>query len=399
MTGAPAHLALDAGTAAAKLAFDQPGESVITSPAPGGDWRVRLTAAFTAAGLVRSGRISLTVPEAWLDASVDGTAALESLRQACEELGIARVTWVSQLAAVAALAAQRRPPGCYLVCDIGAAGVRTAAVNVTGPAVQIMAAHSAAGGGWRDFDASVRARFRGGEGDPLPADWHQLAASPDHDRRARILFGRVAAAPGLKESPLYTFTGPHGECHLLTGEVIDCFAPTRERIQAGVAHALAGRTADVVVLTGGLGWLPLAQAVLAEAAGAGPVVEETGAAARGALLFAQGTVHLAWPGPLAPAAMPAHRLRNGELEEVSVVLPWTEPFASPDGGPVQLEEPELTVDVAGRRRTVPLPGLVPGPCLVGVRPGWSGSAALVVRPADGGAPIVAALGPVPVAGR
>jgi len=392
VTGAPAHLALDLGTATAKIAPGEAEGTALTRPAPGGDWRARVSGALAAGDMVPPAEgICLAVPETWLDASVDGTVALESLRQACEELGMTRVTWAGQLAAVAALTSRRRGPGRYLVCDIGAAGVRTAVLDVTEQAVQVVAAQSASGGGWRDFDASIRALPH-----PVPADWQRQAA--DQDRRARAVFGRVASDPGVRESPVYTFTGPDGDRRLLTGQVADCFAPTAERIQSGAAHVLAGRTVEVAVLTGGLGWLPLAAVILAEAAGAIPVAETPDAAARGALLFARGTVQLAAP-TLAPVTLPAHRIRNGELEQVCVELPWTEPYARPADGPLVLEETELAVDVAGQRRTVSLPGLVPGPCLVGVRSGWSGSAALVARPADGsGGPVVAALGTV-AAGR
>jgi hypothetical protein len=225
----------------------------------------------------------------------------------------------------------------------------------------------------------------------LPADWHELATDQDRDRRARALLGRLASTPGLREGPIYTF----GECRLLTGQVVDGFAPTGERVRAGVAHVLGGARADVLVLTGGLGWFPLASLVLAEAMGKVPVVEPPDAAARGALLFARGTVCLAPPAELPPVALPAHRVRHGLLDEVTVPLPWTEPFARPADGPLVLDEPELTVDIGDQRTTVPLPGLLPGPCLVGVRPGWSGSGALVVRPASGsGDAVVAALGSV-----
>lgn len=390
MTSPSTHLALDLGTVTAKIALGEADENTITSPAPDAGWQARVSGALAAADVTPpAGGFFLAIPEAWLDASVDGTTTLESLRQACEEeLGITEVTWVGQLAAVAAFTARRRRAGRYLVCDIGAAGVRTGALDVTEQAVQIVAVHSASGGGWRDFDAAILALPH-----RVPADWHQQAMAQDQDRRARTLFGQLASRPDVRESPVYRFTGPDGDSRLLTGEVVDCFAPTRKRIRAGAAYALAAGPADVAVLTGGLGWLPLAQVVLAEAVGIEPVVEAPDAAARGALLFALGTVRPSPPMALAQVTMPAHRIRNGELEEVGIALPWTEPFARPADGPLVIEEPELAVDIAGQRTTVSLPGFVPGPYLVGVRSGWSGSAALVVRPAVGsGAPVVVALG-------
>jgi hypothetical protein len=49
----------------------------------------------------------------------------------------------------------------------------------------------------------------------------------------------------------------------------------------------------------------------------------------------------------------------------------------------------LTVDIGGQPATVQLPELISGPCRIGVRRGWTGSSALVLRPASGaGAPVV-----------
>src|SRR6478609_2387933 len=127
-------IALDAGTATAKVAVAGPDVTVVSSSAPSGDWQVRVSGALAAAGLSPSSAdtICLAVPEAWLDASVTGTVALEALRQACAQgLGISRITWTGQLAAVAAQAAGQHGPGRYLVCDVGASGVRTAALDVT----------------------------------------------------------------------------------------------------------------------------------------------------------------------------------------------------------------------------------------------------------------------------
>jgi hypothetical protein len=397
VTSAPACPALDAGSATAKVALDGAAEEVVPSPVPDGDWRVRVSSALAAAGLgVPADGLCLAVPEAWLDGSADGTTAQESLRHACEdELGMARIIWTGQLAAVAAATARHRGPGRYLVCDIGAAGVRTAALDVADAVIRILAAHSASGGGWRDFDACLRCGTD--EDDPLPADWWSAA---EQDRRARAVLPRAVSSAGYRETPAYTFPGPHGDRDLLAGQVIDCFAPTEQHIRAGAAQALDSGPADVAVLTGGLGTFPLASTVLADATGIIPIVEDPGAAARGALLFARGTVRLAPPPALAQIALPMHRTRDGLLEDVSLILPWTEPFASPPDEPPVLDDPELTVDIAGQRATVPLPGLVPGPCRVGVRPGWSGSGALVVRPASGeGAPVVVGLDALAISDR
>jgi hypothetical protein len=370
------NLAIDLGTATTKAARD--GQDSIVSPAAG-DRRDAVSGAI--AGL-EPGSVAMAVPEAWLDGSVAGTTAREALSEACAGLGLARVTWTGQLSAIAALTARQRGDGRYLVADIGATGVRVAMLDVTGPTVRIVAVDAAAGAGWNDFDAALRARATGG---PLPADWYLSAR--EQDRAARAVLTRAMTSAGYRESAAYTFPG----ASLLAGQVIDSFAPTARRLHDGAGRVRQDRPADVVVLAGGLSWFPLAGSALAGTAGQDPVIVEPDAAARGALLFARGAASLAPPPELPPVVLPVHRIRDGELEELGLPLPWTEPFATPPDGPVLLDEPILAVDVGGRRMTVELPGLRPGPCQVGVRAGWSGASALVVRPGEGPA-VVAGLG-------
>lgn len=398
MTAAPIYPALDLGTAVAKIARDSASEPD-TCPTPAGDWPARIRAALQAAGIDGpADGLCLAVPDAWLDGSVAGSTAQEALRHACQdELGNAQLTWTGQLAAVAALVAERNGPGQYLACDVGADGVRTALLDVAGPVVRIVTAQDAPGAGWRGFDAALRGQLPD-TGQPLPADWYRSAKS--QDRRARAVLSRARSAPAWRESPAYTVIGPGGEFSLLAGQVLDCFAPTEQRIRAGVAQVPGGGPLAAVVLTGGFGWFPLAAQVLTEVTGANVVVEGPAAAARGALLFARGSMRMAPPPALAPVVLPVHHVSAGMLTQASLELPWTEPFASPADGPLVLDGPELTVDIAGRRATIGLPGLAPGPCRVGVRPGWSGNCALVVRP-DGrpGAPVVVRLDlPPPGAG-
>ena len=372
-------LALDLGAATTKVARE--GHDSIVSPAAPGDWRDRLTRAIAGQA---PGSIGVAVPETWLDGSVTGTSAREALGEACAGLGLARVTWTGQLSAIAALTARQRGDGRYLVADIGATGVRVAVLDVTGPVVRIVAVDGSDGAGWNDFDAALRARATGG---PLPGDWYRSARDEEQDRAARAVLTRAMTSPGYRESAAYTFPG----ASLLAGQVIDCFAPTAQCLQHAAGRVRQDRPADVVVLAGGLGWFPLAGSALAETAGQDPVIVEPDAAARGALLFARGAASLAPPPELPPVVLPVHRIRDGELEELGLPLPWTEPFATPPDGPVLLDEPILAVDVGGRRMTVELPGLRPGPCQVGVRVGWSGASALVVRPGEGPA-VVAGLG-------
>jgi hypothetical protein len=380
-------LALDAGTVTAKLAVDGAAEPVTVAPVVGGPWQTRVSAVLSAAGAASPvDGICLAVPEAWLDGGVEGTTAQEALRHACEdELGITRITWTGQLAAVAALAAQQYGPGRYHIADIGATGVRMALIEVAVPAVRIVAAAGVAGGGWRDFDAAVRTRVP--DGGHLPADWYRLVT--DQGRRSRTALIQAASYPRYREAPVTDEAAPH---ELLAGPLIDCFAATEQRIRTAAARVQQGGPAEVAVLTGGFGWFPLAGSVLADIAGTDPVVLAPDAAARGALLFARGTVRLARPDSLATVTMPMNRIAAGQLEEASLTLPWTEPFASLADEALLINERILTIDIAGRRVTASVPSLMPGPCRVGVRAGWTGRSALVVRPADGaGAPVVMSL--------
>jgi hypothetical protein len=270
---------------------------------------------------------------------------------------------------------------------VGAAGVRVAALGVTSNAVRIIAVHSADGGGWRDFDAAVGSLPSLSA--PLPADWYLSAI--DQERRARRVFEQAVTAAAYREARAYTFDGQDGSWDLSAGQLIDCFAPTRQRLRAGIAEVLGatGTSADVAVLAGGLGWFPLVSVTVAEAARVTPFAAGLDAAARGALLFARDEMALAPPAALARVAVPSHRIRDGLLEEVSLVLPWTEPFAAMSEGPLMISGQDLLLEINGRQRTVALPWPVQGPCKIGVRSGWSGAFALVARPDDGvGKPVI-----------
>lgn len=137
--------------------------------------------------------------------------------------------------------------------------------------------------------------------------------------------------------------------------------------------------AAVAVLTGGLAWFPEAARTVADTTGVAPVVLGPEAAAHGALLIAAQEASLA-PHGLPSVVMPMHQIRDGLLEQVSLPLPWTVPFAPPGDDPLTLNGTELTLDVGGRLVVARLPGMVPGRYRIGVRPTWRGSGLLVVRP-------------------
>jgi hypothetical protein len=397
--GAVTRVALDAGSLVSKIAVagGSSGSSAqeplpYTEQHPGaagtGGQRAALAAALAAAARVScaSGpgrdtglQLSLAVPDAWLDGSIEGTRRQEELRYLAEdEFGLTRLSWTGQLAAVAAVAASRHgfaAPGRYLVCDIGGCGVRVAACEVTGRTVRPLAVHDAPGGGWRDFDAAIRTTLQA-ESDPGLATWYRSAI--EQSKRATVVFRQARSDPGFLDARAYSLAGAVGRYDLTAGQAADCFAPTMDRIRTGSAVVLDGAEPAVAVLTGGLAWFPQARQAVAEAARSEPDVLGSDAPILGALLLAGGQTQLA-PHGLPPVTLPAHRIRVGRLEETSLPLPWTDSFASTADEPLVLEDPELTLDIGRRRVTLPVPGLTRGPYRVGVRPSWSGRGVVVLR--------------------
>jgi molecular chaperone DnaK (HSP70) len=284
---------------------------------------------------------------------------------------------------VAALTARQRGDGRYLVCDVGGSGVRAGVFEVSDGNVEIVATHTADGGGWRDFDAAIRS----GIDARLPGTWYEQAVGQDR-RASMVLEDAVASPEEFGDTRAYRISGPSGDIDITAGQVIDGFAPTLRRLRTAI-EAVTGAgcpegTVSHSVVTGGLSWLPLTARAIADSAGAAPLVAGLDVAARGALLFARGDARLAPPAQCQAVTLPTHQIRDGLLEEVSVTLPWTTPFAALPGGALTIDRDELELTVAGQPRIARLRGLVPGPHRVGVRPTWPGSGVLVVRPVGGG---------------
>lgn len=365
------YAALDAGSLVAKIAISRADadSSIVTRT---GDVRDALTA-ILAAVCGTDARFCLAVPDTWLDGGVDGGRHQEELRHLAEdEFGLTGIVWTGQLAAVAALAAlESAVSGRCLVCDVGGSGVRVAACDISGRTIRTVAVHDAPGGGWRDFDAAVRATLGAGAGRGLD-EWYLLAQA--QDRRATLVLDRARRAPEFREAKAYSLAG----YELTAGQVADCFAPTAERIRTGVAAVLDGSPPAVSVLAGGLAWFPLAVRAMEEAAATVPMILGPDAAVRGALLVADG--HASVTAHRMPhVSLPMHQVRNGLLEEVGLPLPWAASFAPDDDEPVVLSGPELTLDIEDRRVSLSVPSLASGEYRVGVRPSWSGSAVLVLR--------------------
>lgn len=384
-------VAADAGSLVTKVAVSDgmsgpsTREPLLRTRAAGPDRdRAALDAALDAAhenGTSRAAiQLSLVVPDSWLDGSAEGARRQEVLRYLAEDqMGLTLVSWAGQLAAVAAVAASRRgfaDPGRYLVCDIGGHGVRVAACEVTGRTVRPLAVHDARGGGWLDFDAAIRTTLDSGS-DPGLATWYQSAV--EQDRRATLVFERARTAPEFLDARAYSLAGAVGSYELSAGQAVDCFAATADRIRTGSAAVMGGAAPAVVVLTGGLAWFPAARQAVAEETRRVPDVLGPEAAVLGALLLASGHAQLA-PHGLPPVTLPAHRIRDGLLEEIRVPLPWTDSFTQADGEPLLLEGPELTLDIGSRRVTLQAPDLTRDEYWIGVRPSWSGTGVVVLRP-------------------
>ena len=353
------------------------GDEVTDITAPAGGPRAGIRAALAAAR--PRGELCLAVPEMWLSGEVAAASQLEEVRYECEDVARAGpVTWTGQLAAVAALTAKQRGRGHYLVCDVGGSGVRAGTFVVSDGTVEIVATHAAEGGGWRDFDTAVRARVPAG----LPGTWYAQAA--EQGRRASMVLEDAARTPDeIGDTRVYRISGTGGETDLSARDVIDSFAPTRQRLRAAIEAVRGAGPPGTVVLTGGLSWLPLTAPAVAELAGAPPLQAGLDAAARGALMFAGGEARLAAPAERPAVTVPVHAIRDGLLEEVIMPLPWTAPFAALPDGALHIDRHELDLTVGGQPRTAQLPGLAPGPHRVGVRPTWPGSGVLVVRPVRG----------------
>jgi hypothetical protein len=401
-------LGIDLGALTVTVATDR---GVTALPAPAGGPVAAVRAALAAA----SGRDTLcvAVPDAWLSGDKSGAASHEDVRHECEDVArTGPVSWTGQLAAVSAFAAATHGPGRYLVCDVGGTGVRVGACTVSSATVRVEATHCEPGGGWRDFDAAVRAGLPpASPASALPDKWYEQALRGADAESAAVVL-EEAVTSGLNddlETRVYQIgTGAGVTTGLKAGLLTDSFEPTRRELLAAVAAVRSGARSwppDNVMLTGGLGWFPLAARTAAVAAGVaiagvttmggtpGDVasVADPDAAARGALLFAHGEVSLAPPAARQAVAVPVHRFHDGLLKEVRVTLPWTESFATFPGGPLTVDREELEVTVDGKPCAARLPGLVPGTHQIGLRPAWPGSGVLVVRPSDGGRPHIVPL--------
>jgi|GEM_PF-6369579 len=381
-----ACVAMDIGTLRTKIAVARTGgvplvSSVITAAGSRPDFvRGVLADARTKLG-GRLDRVCFAVPDPWLDADVAGGHAFEEFRHVVEdEMGLREVSWIGQAAAVTAATISQWPDagsGDYLICDIGGSGVRTAICEVDSKEIRVVTARDAVGGGGQEFSAKALGAAAA-EDDPGLGDWLPAIRQ---QARLKLVLDRAVVDPGFLDTLACTLAGANGSYGLTGGQLIESFAPTAERLQPGISAVLGGKRPAVAVLTGGLGWFPLAARVVVEAAGVSPRVVDPDAAAAGALSIARGVMRLA-PADLPPVRLPVHQVRHGMLEEDRLDLPWTRSFASLGDEPVVFDNREVPLEISGRPRTIRLPGLASGSYLIGVRPGSAGQGLLVLRGAS-----------------
>ena len=377
-----ADVAVDAGTVMTRIAVARPGSEPAISSLPS----ARAGRGSFVADVLReaigglngsAGRACVAVPDSWLDGDVGGAAAHEAMRHAVEyDIGRA-ITWVGQMSAVAALAAEDPElagSGECLVCDVGGTGVRAGLFDISGRIVRPICVAGSDGGGWADLDAAIRSA-PGMDADELPADWF---ASARH-QRAGLLLKQAKADPGYRDAPVYSFPGRDGVRDVTAGWLLDHFEPAVKRIRALIADVVGQHSPATAVLAGGMATFPPVAEVVADGAGVAPAVLGADAAVRGALSVASGTVTLQ-EILLPPVSLPAHEVRGGLLVERRLPLPWPAPPEGDAEVPLVLADQALTVDVDGALQTVHLPDFAPGPYRIRIRPGGHGRALLVLRP-------------------
>jgi hypothetical protein len=373
-------LGIDPGALTLKIAS---GQEVAQFPSPAGGPVAILRSALSQAQ--PGAEICVAVPDAWLSGGTADVLRLEEMREECVKVGARAPTWAGQLAAASAFAAADRGAGRYLVADLGGTGIRAGLFSVSDGSVQIEAVHAEAGGGWRDFDAAVRAALPSGQSSELPATWYEQASSAEKAARAvMVLDEALSGDDDALDTRVYRIAGPNGDIAITGRAVIDSFAPAERSLETAIAAVRAVGSPEHLVLTGGFSWLPLAARRAASAVGAEPLTLGPDAAARGALLFAGKEAALAPPAGREPVTIPVHRFRDGLLEGDDVRLPWNEPFAVFPAGALTVGSDELQVSFGGRPMIARLPGLAPGPHQIGLRAAWPGPGVLVVRPAAGG---------------
>ena len=241
---------------------------------------------------------------------------------------------------------------------------------------------------------------------PMSRELRRLATAaanaPDRGgaRRASVLLARARGVPRYRDTPVYRVADTP-----TAGEALDAFAPVAAAIaQCAARPAAAG--VERVLLDGPLAAFPLVeQAIRAASPGWGRAEftrTETGAAASGALLLAEGRYTAPRPAPYS-VHLPVRRVRAGLLvsDRLRLTRAGDEPQVSPGASAVTVRVPEgdhrpIVVEVddgpgAPAQIEVAASRLPAGSYRVGLWPVDAGPGVLAFRPDGPGPPILVPL--------
>lgn len=265
--------------------------------------------------------------------------------------------------------------GLRLVVDAGYGALRAGVVEI-GPAGPVsVAAVTLSELGGHAYLAAVAAK--------LPVQARE--ALPEAVAAGGLRLAATLAHPGLRDTPAVTAAG----VPVSTGVLLDAFAPYAERVRAAIARLVPAGVAEVL-LTGDFAGFPPLPSLVEDAAGAPLRVLAPDAAARGALLIADGRV--TEPAVHArPIELRVHRIAGGRLEVRAVPLPaGPGRFAVLDGEPLHVTT-GASLDLTGAR-----PVVVPaGSYELGVRVLRHGAHVLALRAPGGPDPLFVPLEPPP----
>ncbi len=407
---------IDAGTTTTRIAARDAGGTVVVRALPDGaslldartgDRPAARPRADIPAGLLGAveGDFVAAVPDSWLDGSVGGAVAAETMRDvlAAELERPPRRLVPHSLAAVAAVG-DREP---VLVCDVGA---HTLSATLAG-GDRSVDTESAGGPLAERAGAGFAARVLGELASEPPA-WRALATAQERaGRRAALVLARAFTHARYHEAPVYRLGVGGGERVLTAGEVLSAFAPVRDAIAGMLARLLARHPEAAgerprLAIAGGFAAFGLVRDALLDAlpwSAEPPLVLGPGAVARGALALAEDPAREPYPHAL---ALPLHRLRRGRLESVRMPLADAGeplPLAVQAGGEPLIVEVaathglRLAVEARERGRgdfrplALPRMSLPPGRYGVGLLPARTGFGTLVLRPQGGGEPVICPL--------
>jgi hypothetical protein len=363
-------------------------------------------------------RLTLAVPEAWLTSGAAGAARLEAARSALVARGQPRLSVVGRPVAVVAhhlfATPGQRPTDARdwrVVADLSLGEVRATMCGVTGATVRVTgtSAQPLPGGSLRTSLLTTPPAKGGPQAGEPHKDVDDLHRIMQRGReRLRVALAAASRNPAFLEVPVAGPAGTPPDRWLTARQVRELLAGRSEGLWSAMRGA-AGHVAGVdlptevtILMTGPDREDLLSQDALRDAAAEiAPAAQVTlvtvpeSAAAEGAALIAAGQV-TAGVVPSRAFALPVHRITGGRAVPQSLLLGNPgDPDPLVVAGAEDQDACPVYVDVTspqGTARLTVLAGksLPSGRYQVGIWPGW-GDATLVLRPVDGGAPLLCVL--------